>query len=166
MYPLNARGGWVIPPNTEVPGGTEIPPWSEIGHSCTLGDGCTLGRRCLLGYSCTLGNYCTLGDSCTLGHDCTLGGDCLIGYGCHIPRPTWNGTKVSRWLTLANVDGTGHMVLILQDEQGEVWIETGCFFGPLDNFIARAQSEGKHVYVAVVSAVVKSLEDLHHENTQ
>ena len=41
-YPLNGRGGWMVPDNTVIPKSTEIPALSVLGDWCTLGEECTL----------------------------------------------------------------------------------------------------------------------------
>ena len=64
---------------------------------------------------------------------------------------------VVRWLSLANVDGTGRYVLVVRHADG-VLIRAGCFLGDLGKFVAMASAEGKHIYVAVLTGVVRALE--------
>ena len=85
-----------------------------------------------------------------IGNRCTIGDCCKIGYGC-----TWLGVKVKSWLTLANVDGTGRQIKVIRGGENEVKIEAGCFIGNLDEFIAKAKSEGKLRYVAVIGAIAE-----------
>ena len=150
MFNTNNLGGWIIPAGTEIAAETGIPSYSEIGNCCTIGDGCKIGNRCSIGDCCTIGNDCTIGDCCKIGNRCTIGYGCEIGYGC-----TWLGVKVKSWLTLANVDGSNRQIKIVRSDEGEIKIEAGCFIGTLDEFIAKAKSEGKLRYVAVISAIAE-----------
>jgi hypothetical protein len=56
---------------------------------------------------------------------------------------------------LANVDGSNRQIKIVRSDEGEIKIEAGCFIGTLDEFIAKAKSEGKLRYVAVISAIAE-----------
>jgi NDP-sugar pyrophosphorylase family protein len=174
MFNTNNLGGWIIPAGTEIAAETGIPSYSEIGDGCTIGDRCKIGNYCTIGDRCTIGNYCTIGNDCTIGNYCTIGDgckigdDCTIGYGCKIGNYctigdgckigddcTWLGVKVKSWLTLANVDGSNRQIKIVRSDEGEIKIEAGCFIGTLDEFIAKAKSEGKLRYVAVISAIAE-----------
>ena len=168
MFKTNNLGGWIIPAGTEIAAETGIPRYSEIGDGCKIGNDCTIGYGCSIGGGCTIGNCCsigggckigdcceigygcTIGDGCKIGNDCTIGDGCTIGYGC-----TWLGVKVKSWLTLANVDGSNRQIKIVRSDGGEIKIEAGCFIGTLDEFIAKAKSEGKLRYVAVISAIAE-----------
>ncbi len=92
-----------------------------------------------------------LGNWCTLGNDCTLGDRCRLGNGC-----TLEGLIAKRWLTLANVDGSGRQILIVPDGK-ETKVRAGCFIGTADQFVQKAQAKGKHIYAAVIPAVVAAL---------
>ena len=86
-----------------------------------------------------------LGEGCTLGAYCKIGGDAR-----------WMGVTVQSWLTLANVDGTGRQVKVVKHAEG-VRVEAGCFQGTLEEFCAKAASEGKGRYVRVVAAVAAAM---------
>ena len=150
-YELNTKGGWIVPANSTIPANSVIPGYSELGDGCTLGYGCKLGNYCTLGYGCTLGDYCTLGDCCTLGDGCAIGNCCTLGDDC-----TWLGVTVESWLTLANVDSTGRQVKVVKHASG-IKVEAGCFAGTLEEFTAKAESEGKLRYVAVIKAIAEVL---------
>ena len=111
-----------------VPDGTTLPPGTGVPSYSTIGDGCTIG------------NYCTIGDGCTIGNGCT-----------------WLGVQVSKWLTLANVDGSGRQLKVVVAVDGSVKVEAGCFVGTADEFCDRAKDEGKGTYVSVVRAVAQAL---------
>jgi hypothetical protein len=66
------------------------------------------------------------------------------------------GVTVQSWLTLGNVDGTGRQVKVVKHAEG-VRVEAGCFQGTLEEFCAKAASEGKDRYVRVVSAVAATM---------
>ena len=156
MFKTNNLGGWIIPADTEIAAGTEIPRYSEIGDGCTIGYRCTIGDDCTIGDGCTIGDDCTIGDGCTIGYGCTIGDDCTIGNDCTIGDGcTWLGVKVKSWLTLANVDGSNRQIKIVRSDGGEIKIEAGCFTGTLDDFIAKAKSEGKLRYVAIIGAIAE-----------
>ena len=87
-----------------------------------------------------------------IGNDGTIGNRCIIGYGC-----TWLGVQVYKWLTLANVDGSGRQLKVVVAVDGSVKVEAGCFVGTADEFCKKAAAEGKGTYVAVVRAVVQAL---------
>ncbi len=129
MYNTNSKGGWDIPDGTKIPDGTEIPKFS------TLGDGCSLGDYCKLGDCCSLGDYCSLGYGCSLGDGCT-----------------WLGITVIKWMTCANVDGSGRQLKIIRHKDG-IKIEAGCFRGSHIEFLEKANSENKNTYVAIVGAI-------------
>jgi len=139
-YEVNERGGWIVPDKSVIGAGTNIPAHSTLGNECTLGDWCKLGDWCMLGDWCTLGDGCKLGDWCKLGDGCN-----------------WLGVTVSRWLTLANVDGSGRQVKCVIGKCGACVVEAGCFRGTPEEFTARATSEGKHVYAAVIQAVFAAM---------
>ena len=88
----------------------------------------------------------------TIGNGCTIGDGCTIGNGC-----TWLGVQVSKWLTLANVDGSGRQLKVVVAVDGSVKVEAGCFVGTADEFCKKAAAEGKGTYVSVVRAVVQAL---------
>ena len=141
-FEKNEYGGWTIPHGSEVPQGTEVPAHSTLGNDCTLGNYCTLGDRCKLGDDCTLGNGCTLGDRCALGDRCS-----------------WLGLKVRRFMTAANIDGSGRRVKIVLGTCATVRVEAGCFVGSADEFCAKAESEGKHTYARVVRAIAGAIKE-------
>jgi hypothetical protein len=82
---------------------------------------------------------------------CKFGGSCEFEAGCSI-----NGYLIIKWLTMANVDGSGRKLLIIKHKLG-YYIEAGCFSGGLDEFCNKAAGEGKMTYVAVIKAVCNVL---------
>lgn len=142
-FPINERGGWIVEPYTIIPAGTVIPAWSEIWEGCKLGPNCQLGGGCKLGEDCELGGGCKLGMYCELERGCELE----------------NG-PVEQWLTLANVDGSGRQILLIVRPDGVRHIRAGCFFGTQDEFVARANGQGKFKYAAVIPAVFDALKKL------
>lgn len=139
-FQRNELGGWIVPDGTTLPPGTVVPSYSYIGNYCTIGNDCTIGDRC------------RIGNDCTIGYGCSIGNYCTIGYGC-----TWLGVQVYKWLTLANVDGSGRQLKVVVAVDGSVKVEAGCFVGTADEFCKKAAAEGKGTYVAVVRAVVQAL---------
>ena len=91
-------------------------------------------------------SYSYIGDYCTIGNGCSIGDGC-----------TWLGVRASKWLTLANVDGSGRQLKVVVAVDGSVKVEAGCFVGTADEFCDRAKDEGKGTYVSVVRAVAQAL---------
>jgi hypothetical protein len=60
---------------------------------------------------------------------------------------------VESFLQLDNVDGSGRKILIIKHSDG-VLIRAGCFLGTAEEFLERAEQEGKSRYVAVIKAVM------------
>ena len=117
-FQTNARGGWIVPANTNIPATTVIPDFSVFGDRCEFGDWCEFG------------NWCKFGDECI-----------VEGMTC-------------QWLmTAGNIDGSGRQVLIVSDGD-RVIIRAGCFRGTEAEFVQRARAEGKHVYAAVIPAMI------------
>lgn len=81
----------------------------------------------------------------------TLGGYCKLG-----EDSRWLGIIAKQWLTLANVDGSGRQIKIVSDGK-QVKIEAGCFNGTGQEFLAKAESEGKMIYVAVIGAICAAM---------
>ena len=177
-FEINENGGWIVPDGTEIWPDTIIPDYSTLGLMCKLGDGCTLGYKCTLGKGCTLGVGCKLGDECTLGGDCTLGDGCELGYGCKLGDRctlgdgcelgqecklgdgcTWLGVKVERFMTAANIPGSGQQVTVVLGSCGAVKVEDCFYFGTADEFCALVESEGGLIYARVVRAIAEAIKE-------
>jgi len=177
----NELGGWIVPSNSEIPAGTVIPDHSELGAYCRLGDGCVLGDNCVLGDWCHLGPECSLGDACELGDGCRLDDGCRLGDWCNLGRLCrlgdwcrlgndcrlgpecslgdvciWEGAPVVRFLTLANVAGSGRQITLIQHVDG-VLVRAGRFLGTPEKFAEQSKAEGKELYAAAVTAIVESM---------
>ncbi|MDL1881837.1 hypothetical protein FBQ88_12455 [Gammaproteobacteria bacterium PRO2] len=139
-FPRNKHGGWVVPPWAALPDGVVVPTCSEIGDCVKIGDHATIGHEATIGDEATIGNYVKIGDEATIGRECVI-----------------EGVKVKRILTLGNVDGSGRQVLLIW-HAGGVLVRAGCFRGTVGEFVARAAREGKHIYAAVIPAVVAAVE--------
>lgn len=82
-YPLNKRGGWIIPDVAFVVA-AEIPALSEVGDRTTFGD------------ETKFGDETTFGDRTKFGDETTI-----------------EGVKDARIICLSNVDGSGRQVQII-----------------------------------------------------
>jgi NDP-sugar pyrophosphorylase family protein len=153
-FEINENGGWIVPDGTEIWPDTIIPDYSTLGLMCKLGDGCTLGGDCTLGDGCELGYGCKLGDRCTLGDGCELGQECKLGDGC-----TWLGVKVERFMTAANIPGSGQQVTVVLGSCGAVKVEDCFYFGTADEFCALVESEGGLIYARVVRAIAEAIKE-------
>ena len=130
---------------------------ATIGTHATIGKGVTIGRYAKIGRGATIGKGVTIGYSTKIGAHATIGKGVTIGYSTKIGRRlTWCGLKIRAWMCLSNVDGSGRQVKVLVHTEG-VSVEAGCFFGTLDEFCAKAESEEKHRYSVVVRAAAEAL---------
>jgi NDP-sugar pyrophosphorylase family protein len=146
-FKLNELEGWIVPAGTLIDPWSTIPEYSEIGDSCTIGNNCTIGYRCKFGDDCIFWDECTLGNGCVIGFGCVFGKECMI-----------EGLIAKRFLTLGNIDGSGHQILIVSD--GETTkVRAGCFVGNLDEFVERSKSENKMKYARIIPAVVTAMLD-------
>ena len=182
MFELNRMGGWIVPQGTTLEAGTDIPAFSTLGNDCKLGNGCTLGNYCKLGNGCTLGDGCTLGNCCTFGDCCDLGDDCIFGDYCKLGNDCtfgdycklgdyctlgyelnpgehlqWLGAEVESFLTLSNVDGSGRQVKLVKHVNSTVMVEAGCFLGTVDEFVAKAEDEGKLRYARLIPLIAANM---------
>ena len=105
-----------------------------------------------------LGDWNTLGDCNTLGDDNTLGDWNTLGSGLRFGRRLqMSGCKVLALMCMSNVDGSGRQINVIVHTEG-IKIEAGCFGGSLDEFCAKAESEGKTRYSRVVRAAAEALQ--------
>ena len=139
--------------------GLHIAAGSILGNGCKLGDGCMLGYRCMLGNGCHLGDGCVLGDGCRLGNwcelgnGCTLGDGCMLGDGCELGRRcklgaqcalgdrcTLEGGRVpnATYYIVTNIGSRNDSAFAYcNTATGEIYVRAGCWFGGIDEFIAR-----------------------------
>jgi hypothetical protein len=54
-------------------------------------------------------------------------------------------------MTLSNVDGSGRQIKLIFDGE-KIHVEAGCFFGDVNYFCEKAESEGKHFYSKIIRA--------------
>lgn len=177
----NLYGGWLVPPRSNLGSDLVFPPHSVIGEGSVLGSRLQFGHRTVIEKAVYLGSDIHIGgesrirDNCNLQHNVTLEGPVQIGncvtvgdgfragpavylgegFSCGADAEI-EGVKVKRFLTIANVDGSGRSNLVLTDGK-TVYIRNGCFFGNIDEFITRASKQNKPVYVAVMSRVAAAL---------
>jgi len=132
--------------------GATLGLYATLGHGATLGLYATIGDNATLGRGATIGLYATIGDNATLGLYATIGDNATIG-----DRFTCEGVKVIRFMTMANVDGSGRRIYVYVHTEG-ILIRAGCFLGDLDAFCEKAKGEGKDIYAAVVGAAAQALQ--------
>ncbi|MDK4529822.1 hypothetical protein [Kingella kingae] len=95
------------------------------------------------------GDNNTLGDYNKLGNCNKLGSSFKFG-----KRLKMEGVEVIDFMTMANVDGSGRIQIIVHTKG--LLIRAGCFVGTLDEFCAKAESEYKTRYSKVVRAVAEA----------
>jgi NDP-sugar pyrophosphorylase family protein len=148
----------------------EVGNHANLGASPTIDKCCQFGDNTTTGFSATVGNYCkfgnntkigptsNLGDNVTVGNNCEIGANSTIGRNFqHGANLTLEGVLVRRFLTMANVDGSGRSILIVVHPDG-ILVRAGCFVGSLNKFCLQAEYQSKHVYSAVVRAAAEALE--------
>ena len=97
-------------------------------------------------------NETVIPDFSEIGNGCTLGDGCKLG-----ENTRWLNTTVKSWLTLANVDGSGRQIKIVRGTDNQIKIETGCFLGTLEEFLAKAKGENKLRYVSIIGAIAEHI---------
>lgn len=112
---------------TNDSGGWIVPEGTEIPNDTSI-PACSV-----LGNGCTLGNGCRLGDNCKL-----------------------EGVVANRWMTLANVDGSGRQILIVTDGES-IKVRAGCFIGSPEEFALKARRERKYLYADIIPHAAKSM---------
>ena len=154
----NTLGDW-----NKLGDGNKLGHRNTLGHFNTLGNNNTFGRFSTfgdnnkLGHDNSLGHHNTLGNNNTLGHDNSFGNFNSFGDSFkHGKRLTSEGVKVIRLMCMSNVDGSGRRIIIYIHTEG-ILIRAGCFKGSLDEFCAKAESEGKKRYSRVVRAAAEAL---------
>ena len=171
-FPLNKRGGWIVPDETVIPDHTIVPPYSQFGNWCKFGNWCNFGNACEFGNVCKFGNSCKFGNACKFGNLCKFGNACEFGNVCEFDNVCefGNACKLGyecivegvqmQWImTAANIDGSGRQILIVSDGD-KVLVRAGCFLGSVEEFTAKAKSEGKHFYAAVIPAMVAARQSI------
>ena len=143
----------VFGPSCEFVSDSDFGNYCEFDYACGFGICCKFERSCEFDSYCAFGNYCEFGSGCAFGNNCVLGTGCKIGPANTLTGCTVLGLVVKRFMTLANVDGSGRLVLVVLGECGNIKVETGCFCGSVDEFCERAEQEGKHRYVVAIKAM-------------
>ena len=115
--------------------------WCVLGERCKLGNDCVLGNDCELGNGCGLGNGCILGNGCVLGDRCYLGDGCVLGLRCRLGSGcTLEGGRVQNaaYYIVTNIGSRNDAAYAYCDtETGDIYVRAGCWFGGIDEFIAR-----------------------------
>jgi hypothetical protein len=66
------------------------------------------------------------------------------------------GVEMQQWVTISNLDGSGRQVIIILHKDG-IKIRAGCFLGTLEDFVAKATSEGKKIYASAIPAIANAM---------
>jgi hypothetical protein len=76
---------------------------------------------------------------------------------------TLEGIVAKRWLTMANVDGSGRRILIVTDGK-TTKVRAGCFIGSPQEFSDKAKAENKPLYSTLVPFVANQLRRILGDN--
>ena len=160
-FELNKNGGWNVPANTKFPAGTKFPAHSVFGSYCKFGNDCEFGSCCEFGSRCEFDGYCKFDDCCEFGDSCKFGLNCEFGASNKIGKgSTYAGREILQFINMMNVDGSGRYITIMRHPlmlDGEITVTAGCFFGSLDKFCEKANSEGKPFYAKAITAVADAM---------
>lgn len=137
---------------------------NEFANGCVFANGCKFGkfdrfdRGCRFGDGCNfdfynkfLNDYHSFGDGCNFSEWATFSNCHKFGKDCKIM-----GMAFEKLICLSNIDGSGRQIKIFFLSDGNVIINAGCFYGDLKEFLYKADSEGKKIYVNVIPAVIEA----------
>lgn len=118
------------------------------------------GRTTFVGSNTVIGNDVEFEGPVFVEHAVNLGAAVKFNNGLY-----WRGHEILRFMSLANVDGTGRQVIVflarLGKDRTQVLVHAGCFFGSAVAFCNKADSEGKPVYVEMITAAANALRAAH-----
>lgn len=92
---------------------------------------------------CPTGDYTSVNVN---GASCKFGTSCKFGDSFYFKEK-----KFTKIFMMQNIDGSGRQIICLFGD-GDAHVNAGCFFGTLDEFCKKAQSENKIFYANVVKA--------------
>ena len=139
----------------------------EFGSDCKFGGGCKFGNYCKFGGGCKFDGYCKFGSCCKFSNNCKFGDYCEFDSYCKFGAfskigkgGTYAGREILQFVNMVNVDGSGRYITIMRhppSDDGEITVTAGCFFGSLDKFCEKANSEGKPFYAKAITAVADAM---------
>lgn len=124
---------------------------SMFGNKTVFGDGNSFGNNTIFGNHITFGNYTSIGDDTIIGTYPVIGDGFKFG-----KRLTIDGMKVLKIISMSNVDGAGHKVVLVFHTKG-VWVYYCGFEGPLRKFRFNCTQNGSMTMACVVQAVVEAV---------
>ena len=169
-YPINDNGGWIVP-GCEVFGDyVVVPPFSTFGDGVKFGCATEFGNYAKFGCATEFGNYAEFGNMAKFGSDAVFGDLARFGdasefgnrakFGCGMKiagRFMIEGIEAIKIMSLANIDGSGRKLTIIIGSDFTAYIRAGCFFGTVEEFSEKAESENKLIYANAVTAFVKAV---------
>lgn len=125
-----------------IPEGSIFGPGSLFEGLVTFAKGVAFGDRCLFGPGCTFGSGCTFGKDCVFLCD----------------DPTAKPVVLKEFF-VGNLDRTKRKVEITIWSDYSIQVKAGCFAGPLDAFVERAENEGKLFYARGIPLIANIAAD-------
>ena len=135
-----------------------------FGNDCTFGILCTFGNRCTFGgrcdfdgrcgfgscckfvscckfdKCCEFGERCKFDKCCDFGECCKFGNDCIFCECCNFE----NGkVKNGRFITVARIGSASRTTYFFGDENKNIFVQCGCFFGTDTEFFAKVEQTHK-----------------------
>lgn len=107
--------------------------WCSFGEMCSFGRWCSFGEKCIFGEWCSFGERCSFGDTCIFGKVCSFGGWCIFGERC-----SHEGLTNSHYFACDRIGSERRKTYFFKADEG-MFVRAGCFFGTLDEFVARVK---------------------------
>lgn len=126
--------GRIICPTGDYTNIKEFPSWCSFGESCSFGNRCSFGDGCSFGERCRFGNRCSFDDRCSFGEQCEFGELCNFEN---------NRVKNGRYFACDRIGSEKRKTYFFADENNEMFVRAGCFFGTMDEFIDRVKKVHK-----------------------
>ena len=125
-------------------------PIDEFGYKiCPTGDYTYVnvnGVRCKFAEGCKFARGCKFAEGCEFAEGCKFAIGCEFGDSFYFKEK-----KFTKLFMMQNLDGSGRQIICLFGDDG-THVSAGCFFGTVDEFYQKAQSENKIFYANVVKA--------------
>lgn len=104
--------GYIICPSGDYSSIKKFP------EKCSFGAGCSFGERCSFGAVCIFGERCSFGEWCS-----------------------YENTRVKngKYFACDRIGSEKRKTYFFIDENGKMFVRSGCFFGTLTEFIARVK---------------------------
>lgn len=115
-------GGYIVCPSGDYTAIKDFPKF------CRFGNGCIFGERCSFGAGCSFGAWCSFGEWFEFGELCSFEN---------------NRVKNGRYFACDKIGSEKRKTYFFANENNEMFVRAGCFFGTMDEFIDRVKKVHK-----------------------